>query len=105
VILQFYSTLYQGSSYAYNWMPTECLTNLYMTYNQYDQSQLFFFTEATKLAASGEEYSHLIKLLSPNNALRLKIFVQELPREVAEKTIYGKAHWKEQSVAKQRKRN
>jgi hypothetical protein len=86
-------------------MPTECFNNLSMTYNQYDQSQLFYFTEATKLAASGEEYSHLIKLLSPNNALRLKIFVQELPESVANKTIYGKAHWKEQSVAKQKRRN
>jgi hypothetical protein len=76
-----------------------------MTYNQYDQNQLYILAEAKKLAHSGEEYSHLVSLLNPEYSLRLKIFVQSLSREVAEKTIYGKAHWKEQSVAKQKRRN
>ena len=62
------------------------------------------YQEASKLAANGEEFSHLIKLLDPEHALRLKLFIQELPQSVAEKTIYGKTHWKEQSEAKQRKR-
>jgi len=76
-----------------------------MTYNQYDQNQLYILAEAKKLANDGSEYSHLVSLLNPEYSLRLKIFIQELPSELANKTIYGKAHWKEQSVAKQRKRN
>ena len=60
-------------------------------YNQYDQSQKFYYTEATKLAAVGEEFSHLIKLMNPDYALRMKIFVMQLPREVAVKTIYGRS--------------
>jgi len=75
-----------------------------MTYNQYNQDQLYILAEAKKLAVSGEEYSHLVRLLNPEYSLRLKLFIQELPYELASKTIYGKAHWKEQSEAKQRKR-
>ena len=58
---------------------------------EYDDLQSHTFKEATKLAASGEEFSHLIKLLNPEYALRLKIYVQSLPQSVAEKTIYGSA--------------
>ena len=76
-----------------------------MTYNQYDQNQLYTLAEAKRLAHEGSEFSHLVSLLNPDFALRLKIFVQSLPYELASKTIYGKAHWKEQSEAKQRKRN
>jgi len=61
-------------------------------------------SEAKKLALVGEEFSHLIPLMNPEYSLHLKIFVQELPKEIAERTIYGKAHWKEQSVSKQRSR-
>lgn len=60
-------------------------------YNQYDQLQSHTFREATSLAARGEEFSHLVKLLDPNNALRLKIYVQGLPDYIREKTIYGKS--------------
>lgn len=63
-------------------------------YNQYDQLQSHTYTEATKLAAAGEEFSHLISLLNPNNALRLKIFVQQLPESIQSKTIYGRANCK-----------
>ena len=60
-------------------------------YNQYDQSQSFYYTEATKLAASGEEFSHLVTLLNPDRAIRLRVFVQQLPEEIRNKTIYGRA--------------
>jgi hypothetical protein len=55
----------------------------------YDELQSHTFQEATKLAASGEEFSHLVKLLNPEFALRLKIFVQSLPDDIASKSIYG----------------
>jgi hypothetical protein len=71
--------------------------------HQHSSISFHSYQEATKLAANGEEYSHLVKLMEPDHALRLKLFVQELPQAVAEKTIYGKTHWKEQSEAKQRK--
>jgi hypothetical protein len=49
------------------------------------------YTEALKLAAKGEEFSHLVRLMNPDHALRLKCFVLDLPAAVREKTIYGKA--------------
>ena len=73
-------------------------------YNQYDQLQSHTFTEATKLAAAGEEFSHLITLLNPEYALRLKIFVQSLPESVQVKTIYGRAHAKVQAKPAKAKR-
>jgi hypothetical protein len=73
-------------------------------YNQHDQLTLHSFQEATKLASNGEEFSHLVRFLTPEYSLRLKIFIQSLPQSVAEKTIYGKVHWKEQSQSKQKKR-
>jgi NADH:ubiquinone oxidoreductase subunit C len=72
--------------------------------HQHDSLSFNAYSDATKLAASGEEFSHLISLMNPDHALRLKLFVQELPQSIATKTIYGKAHWKEQSVSKQRSR-
>jgi hypothetical protein len=68
----------------------------------YDELQTHTLSEAKQLAKEGLEYSHLIKLLSPEYYLRLKLFVQDLPREIADKTIFGKTHWKEQSEARQR---
>jgi hypothetical protein len=47
--------------------------------------------EACKLAAAGEEFSHLIRLLDPEYALRLRIYVQGLPLDIARKTIYGRS--------------
>lgn len=72
-------------------------------HNQHDQLTLHSFQEAIKLAANGEEFSHLVKLLSPEYALRLKVFVQSLPKSVAERTIYGKVHWNDQSKTKKKK--
>ena len=70
----------------------------------YDQNQLFYLSEAKKLASQGQEYSHLVKLLSPDFYRRLVIHIQELPSSLANKTIFGKAHWAEQSKSKQKKR-
>jgi hypothetical protein len=60
-------------------------------YNQRDALQAHTYTEAIKLAAAGEEFSHLIKIMTSEYALRLKIFVQQLPDNIREKTIYGMA--------------
>jgi hypothetical protein len=60
-------------------------------YAQHDQLQTHSYVEATKLAAAGEEFSHLIKLMNPDYAMRLRIFVQQLPESVRLKTIYGRA--------------
>jgi len=65
--------------------------------HQYDQLQIHTYTEATKLAASGEEFSHLISLMNPDYAMRMRIFVQNLPDAIREKTIYGRAVAKTQA--------
>ena len=70
--------------------------------NQHDQLQTHTFMEATRLAVAGEEFSHLITLLNPEYALRLKIFVQRLPESVQMKTIYGRAHGKPQLQEKKK---
>ena len=72
--------------------------------HQHSDLSTYSYQEATKLASNGEEFSHLIKLMEPEHALRIKLFVQDLPEDIASKTVYGKTHWKEQSEAKQRSR-
>jgi len=72
--------------------------------NQRNSLSFQAYQDATKLAANGEEFPHLVSLMEPEYALRLKIFVQDLPESVALKTIYGRCHWKQQSEAKQRKK-
>jgi hypothetical protein len=72
--------------------------------NQKDSLSFNAYKDATLLASNGEEFSHLISLMEPEYALRLKIFVQDLPESIALKTIYGKCHWKQQSQARQNKR-
>lgn len=62
---------------------------IYPQFMSYDDLQSHTFKEATKLASSGEEFAHLIRLLNPEYSLRLKIYVQSLPESVAERTIYG----------------
>jgi hypothetical protein len=49
------------------------------------------FQEATKLAASGYEFAHLVKIMNPDHALRLKCFVQDLPDTITSKTDYGRS--------------
>jgi hypothetical protein len=73
-------------------------------YNQYDQLQAHTFTEATKLAVAGEEFSHLIKLLNPDYSMRLKVFVRSLPEAIQGKTIYGRAHGKPATPDKKTKK-
>jgi hypothetical protein len=72
--------------------------------NQYEQNQKFIFTEACKLASGGEEFSHLLKIMTPEFALRLKIYVQGLPLETARKTIYGSVVTAGMQEKKKRKR-
>ena len=72
--------------------------------NQHDALQLHTLSEAKKLASDGKEFAHLIKLLAPEFALRLKIFVQNLPQETANKTIYGRAHTAKLPETKKRKK-
>jgi hypothetical protein len=72
--------------------------------NQKDSLSFNAYKDATLLASNGEEFSHLISLMEPEYAIRLKIFVQDLPESIALKTIYGKCHWKQQSLARQNKR-
>jgi hypothetical protein len=66
-------------------------------FKEYDDLQKHTYTEAMKLASAGEEFSHLVKIMSPESALRLKIFVQQLPEEIQVRTIYGRAHAKIQA--------
>jgi hypothetical protein len=58
----------------------------------YSERELHTFNEARKLAAEGEEFSHLIAMLGPDTAMRLRIFVQDLPESIRIKTIYGRAN-------------
>jgi glycine cleavage system regulatory protein len=74
-------------------------------FNRYDELQKHTFVEALKLASAGEEFSHLVKIMSPESALRLKIFVQQLPEEIQVKTIYGRAHAKVQAKPSKKARN
>jgi hypothetical protein len=61
------------------------------------------YTEALKLAAKGEEFSHLIRLMNPDHAMRLKCFVRYLPESVRMKTIYGKSVSKQLPTPKRSK--
>jgi hypothetical protein len=60
-------------------------------YNQRDSLQAHTYTEATKLAAAGEEIGHLVGLMEPEYAMRIKIFVQQLPDNIRNMTIYGRS--------------
>jgi len=71
--------------------------------NKYDQLQVHTLLEATKLAANGQEFSHLIKLLTPEYAMRLQIYVQQLPEAIQEKTIYGRAHFRAEPASKKKR--
>jgi hypothetical protein len=73
-------------------------------YNQHDQLQVHTYTEAKKMALDGEEFSHLVKLLNPEYAMRLRIFVKNLPESIQEKTIYGRAHGKPATTEKKTKK-
>jgi hypothetical protein len=59
--------------------------------SKYLNHQKRLYKEASQLASQGAEFSDIVALLSPEYALRLKIFVQQLPEKVANKTIYGRS--------------
>jgi len=65
--------------------------NLYTSDELYLKNQQKLYSKATQLASQGAEFSDIVGLLSPEYALRLKIFVQQLPDELANMTIYGRA--------------
>jgi len=72
--------------------------------HQHDSLEMHSYMEACKLAAAGEEFSHLVSLLGPDRAMRLRVFVQQLPDAVREKTIYGRSVTKT-PVKSSKKRN
>ncbi len=75
------------------------------TQNPYgDDLQRHTFQEACKLAASGEEFSHLIQLMTPDMAMRLRCYVRDLPEPIRLKTIYGRAVSKDLPPPKRTKR-
>jgi len=60
--------------------------------------------EAKLRALKGEELSELAGKLDPEYFRRLVCFIKDLPSEVAERTIFGKAHWNSQSDSRKKKR-
>ena len=65
--------------------------NLNTSDELYLKNQQKLYSKATQLASQGAEFSDIVGLLNAEYALRLKIFVQQLPASVAEQTIYGRA--------------
>ena len=65
--------------------------NLHTSDKLYLKNQQKLYSKATQLASQGAEFSDIVGLLNAEYALRLKIFVQQLPDEIANKTIYGRA--------------
>jgi hypothetical protein len=65
--------------------------NLNTSDELYLKNQQKLYSKATQLASQGAEFSDIVGLLNAEYALRLKIFVQQLPDELANLTIYGKA--------------
>jgi len=61
------------------------------------------FAKCTRLAATGLDFSHHIRSLTPEYTLRLKHFVLNLPEEIAKQTIYGRAVWKEKDILNYKK--
>jgi hypothetical protein len=59
--------------------------------SKYLNHQKRLYKEASQLASQGAEFSDIVGLLNPEYALRLKIFVQQLPDELANLTIYGRS--------------
>ena len=70
--------------------------------SKYLNHQKRLYKEASQLASQGAEFSDIVGLLNAEYALRLKIFVQQLPDELANLTIYGRAV-KQQIVKAKRK--
>ena len=48
------------------------------------------FKEAKRLATKGEDFSVLAGVINPEQRMRLRAYVLNLPEDVASKTIYGR---------------
>jgi hypothetical protein len=48
------------------------------------------FEEAKRLATKGEDFSVLAGVINPEQRMRLRAFIYNLPEDVARKTIYGR---------------
>ena len=48
------------------------------------------FEEAKRLATKGEDFSVLAGVINPEQRMRLRAFIYNLPEDVAKKTIYGR---------------
>ena len=48
------------------------------------------FEKAKELAALGEDFSVLVGIIDPEQRMRLRAYVLNLPENVARKTIYGR---------------
>jgi hypothetical protein len=70
--------------------------------SKYLNHQKHLYKEASQLASQGAEFSDIVALLNPEYSLRLKIFVQQLPDELANLTIYGRSV--KQQIAKPKRK-
>jgi hypothetical protein len=48
------------------------------------------FKKAKEFAARGEDFSTLVGVIDPEQRMRLRAYVLNLPEDVARKTIYGR---------------
>jgi len=63
------------------------------------------FEEAKRLALLGEDFGELVGIIDPEQKMSLRVFVCNLPEELAKKTIYGKvALTQQKTVTKSRGR-
>ena len=54
--------------------------------------------EAKQLALKGEDYSILAGVIDPEQRMRLRAFIYNLPEELAKKTIYGRVALSQQAT-------
>jgi len=54
--------------------------------------------EAKRLAALGEDFSVLAGVIDPEQRMRLRAFIYNLPEELAKKTIYGRVALSQQTA-------
>jgi len=58
------------------------------------------YEKAKELALKGEDFSILVGIIDPEQRMRLRAFVLNLPEELAKKTIYGRVQLSQQPVTK-----
>ena len=54
--------------------------------------------EAKRLALKGEDYSIFAGVIDPEQRMRLRAFIYNLPEELAKKTIYGRVALSQQAT-------